>query len=292
MLIQGEHIMKIFNPYEHLDGHFNPAKIKIIYTPTDDAVMPKASVAFASLQAHLPPEEITMRETEWEKAIAKEPLENEPLVSVRFVDMETGDLKVAPAQYKDWKTMAKKSFYHAFGDMYIPNVLNVQMLAETSDHYLVLGDRPPKENGKLPAFQVPGGTLNPNDKRDNYIAPDKGAIREFEEEVGKVPVENVSFLGTSFYAGRVITTLYYAAQLAMTAKELTAWREKNKDTIKDYKAFPKEHFVPLTSEGIKAARDSKRLRETAEVGLLLKGKQTLGDQWFKQNCPKRMLERD
>jgi hypothetical protein len=110
MLIQGEHIMKIFNPYEHLDGHFNPAKIKIIYTPTDYAVMPKATVAFASLQAHLPPEEITMRETEWEKAIAKEPLENEPLVSVRFVDMETGNLKVAPAQYKDWKTMAKKVF--------------------------------------------------------------------------------------------------------------------------------------------------------------------------------------
>ena len=69
-------------------------------------------------------EAMFLENEKWEKAIAKEPLENEPLVSVRFVDMETGDLKVAPAQYKDWKTMAKKSFYHAFGDMYIPKSLS------------------------------------------------------------------------------------------------------------------------------------------------------------------------
>ena len=175
--------------------------------------------------------------------------------------------------------------------MYIPNILNVQMIAETSDHYAVLGDRPPKEGGKLPAFQVPGGRLNPNDQTEGHIAPDKGAVREFEEEVGPLPIEKVSFLGASFYAGRVITTLYYTAQLAMTAKEVSAWREKHKAEIKDYKAFPQEHFVNLTAEGIQAARDSKRLRETAEVGLLLKGKQSLGNQWFVQNCPKRMLDR-
>ena len=77
----------------------------------------------------------------------------------------------------------------------------------------------------------------------------------------------------------------------MTAKEVSAWREKHRAEIKDYKDFPKEHFVHLTPEGIQSARDSKRLRETAEVGLLLKGKQSLGDQWFVQNCPKRMLGR-
>ena len=284
--------MKIFNPYEHVDPAFDAGKIKIIYTPTDYSVLPKATVAFASLQGNLPPEEVAARDTEWERACAKEPLQDEPIVSVRFIDMENGDLKVAPAQYKDWKTMAKKGFFKAFGDMYIPNTANVQMLAETSDHYLVLGDRPPKENGKLPAFQVPGGTLTPTDKVGDHIAPDKGAVREFEEEVGKLPIKGISFLGASFYAGRIITTLYYAAELAMTAKELTAWREANKDSIKDHSAFPKEHFVPLTPEGIQAARDTKRLRETAEVGLLLKGKQALGEKWFKQNCPKRMLGRD
>ena len=78
----------------------------------------------------------------------------------------------------------------------------------------------------------------------------------------------------------------------MTAKELANWRTENRESIKDYKAFPGEHFVPLTPEGIQAARASKRLRETAEVGLLLKGKQALGDAWFNQNCPKRMRGRD
>ena len=284
--------MRIFNPYEHVDPNFDMSKIKIIYTPTDPAQLPRATTAFASLQANLPPEETTVRDEEWQRACAKEPLEDEPIVSVRFVDMKNGDLKVAPAQYRDWKTMAKKGFYQSFGRMYIPNILNVQMLAETSDHYLVLGDRPPKEDGKLPAFQVPGGTLNPNDRQGDHIAPEKGAMREFEEEVGKVPIKGVSFLGASFYAGRIITTLYYAAELAMTAKELTKWRTEHKEDIKDFKAFPKEHFVPLTPEGIQAARDTKRLREPAEVGLLLKGKQTLGNAWFNQNCPKRMRGRD
>lgn len=284
--------MKIFNPYEHIDPNFDMSKIKIIYMPTDYAQLPKTTVNFASLQANLPPEEVQARDAEWNKACAKESLQDEQMVSARFVDMKNGDIKAAPAQYKDWKTMAKKGFYKSFGDMYIPNMVNVQMLVETSDHYLVLGDRPPKENGKLPAFQVPGGTLSPNDKRDDHIAPDLGAMREFHEEVGNVPVKNVSYLGASFYAGRVITTLYYTAQLAMTARELSQWREENKEQIKDYQAFPKEHFVPLRDEDIQAVRKTGRLRETAEVGLLLKGKQSLGNAWFAKNCPKRMLNRD
>ena len=283
--------MRLFNPYEHVNPNFDMSAIKIIYTPTDTSQLPKATVAFASLQAALPPEETAVRDEEWNRACAKEPLTNEPIVSLRFVDTATGDLKVAPAQYKDWKTMSKKSFYQAFGRMYIPNIVNVQMIAETSDHFLVLGDRPPKESGKLPAFQVPGGTLSPTDQTDGHIAPDKGAVREFTEEVGPLPIKKVSFLGASFYAGRIITTLYYAAQLSMTAQEVSAWRTEHKDEIKDFSAFPKEHFVPLTPEGIQAARDSKRLRETAEVGLLLKGKQSLGNQWFAQHCPKRMLGR-
>lgn len=283
--------MTIYNPYENIDPRFDMSKIKIIYAPLDGgAYLPRAKQVFKSLQANLPPEEVVARDAEWAKANAKEPLQNEQMVSVRFVDTANGDLKVAPAEYRDWKTMAKKGFYKSFGDMYIPNSLNVQMLVQTADNYLVLGDRPPKENGKQPAFQIPGGMLDTTDKRDGVLAPDVAARRELKEELGDVPVKNVSFLGTSFYAGRVITTLYYTAQLAMTAKELTAWREANKDKIKDHKEFPKEHYVPLTEQGIADARASKRLRETAEVGLILKGKQVLGEEWFAKNCPRRMRE--
>jgi len=103
--------MKMFNPYEYVDPRFDMSKIKIIYIPTDYGTLPKATTAFASLQAKLPPEEVAVRDEEWQHACAKEPLEDEPVVSVRFVDMENGNLKVAPAQYRDWKTMAKKGFF-------------------------------------------------------------------------------------------------------------------------------------------------------------------------------------
>ena len=279
--------MRLLNPYTYVNPTFDMSDIRIIYAP-DKAVMPKAGIFMASMQANLPPEETKAIEAEWAKALAKEPLENEDIVSVRFINMETGDLRVAPADYKSWKTTAKKGFYKRFGDMYIPNSLNVQTLAETEDGYLVLGTRPPKEDGKLPAFQVPGGMLTMADAKDGHIAPEVAAVREFSEEVGALPVKDVAYLGASFYAGRIITTLYYTAQLAMTAEELSFWRQAHQDEIKDFKAFPKEHYVPMTDQGIKEARDTGRLRETAEVGLLLKGRQKLGEEWFRRVCPKRM----
>jgi len=176
--------MTIYNPYENIDPRFDMSKIKIIYAPLDGgAYLPRAKQVFKSLQANLPPEEVAARDEEWAKANAKEPLQNEQMVSVRFVDTANGDLKVAPAEYRDWKTMAKKGFYKSFGDMYIPNSLNVQMLVQTADNYLVLGDRPPKENGKQPAFQIPGGMLDTTDKRDGVLAPDVAARRELKEEL-------------------------------------------------------------------------------------------------------------
>ena len=279
--------MRLLNPYTYLNPTFDMSDIRIIYAP-ERAVMPKASVFMRSVQAQLPPEETHAIEAEWAKALAKEPLQNEDTVSVRFINLETGDLKVAPSDYKSWKTTAKKGFYKRFGSLYIPNSLNVQMLAETQDGALVLGTRPPKEDGKVPAFQVPGGMLTMADAKDGHIAPEVAAAREFSEEVGPLPLKNMAYLGASFYAGRVITTLYYTAQLAMTAKELTAWRQANQGEIKDFKAFPEEHYVPMTDQGIREARETGRLRETAEVGLLLKGRQKLGLEWFRRICPKRM----
>ena len=172
--------------------------------------------------------------------------------------------------------------------MYIPNSLNVQLLAQTEDNQIVLGTRPPKENGKLPAFQVPGGMVKMSDAWDGCISPDRSAVREFREEVGDLPVRDVSYLGASFYAGRVITTLYYAAYLVMDSRELTAWRRRNRNNIQDYQAFPQEYYVPATAQGIHNARQSGRLRETAEVGLLLKGRELLGNDWFRKNQPTRM----
>jgi len=279
--------MRLLNPYTYINPTFDMSDIKIIYTP-GVPVMPKASIFMGSTQKRLPPEETAAVEAEWAKALAKEPLVNEDTVSVRFIDLETGDLKVAPSDYKSWKTMAKKGFYKRFGDLYIPNALNVQMLAETADGKLVLGTRPPKEDGKQPAFQVPGGMLTMADAKDGHIAPEVAATREFSEEVGRISMQDVAYLGASFYAGRVITTLYYTAKLGMTAGELTAWRQENQADIKDFKAFPQEHYVPMTDQGIQAARESGRLRETAEVGLLLKGRQKLGPEWFRRMCPKRM----
>ena len=279
--------MRLLNPYTYINPTFDMSDIKIIYAP-NGVVMPKAGIFMRSMQAQLPPEETAAMEAEWAKALAKEPLENEDTVSVRFINLETGDLKVAPSDYKSWKTTAKKGFYKRFGDMYIPNALNVQMLAETADGQLVLGTRPPKEDGKMPAFQVPGGMLTMADSQNGHIAPEIAAAREFTEEVGPVPVKDIAYLGASFYAGRLITTLYYTAQLAMTADELTAWRQAHQGEIKDFKAFPQEHYVPMTDEGIQKARETGRLRETAEVGLILKGRQKLGSEWFQRACPKRM----
>lgn len=280
--------MTLLNPYQYIDTDFDMRKIKILHIPTDYTQMPKVTVSFKSLQDNLPPQEFEARAFEWQTACQKEPLENEPLVSVRFINLESGDLNVAPTQYKDWKTMAKKGFYNKFGAMYIPNALNVQILPKTTDDYLVLGDRPAKKIGKLPSYQIPGGMLNQADQRAGKIAPDLSAVRELTEEVGNVPIQKVSYLGASFYAGRVLTTLYYVAELSMTAKELSSWREQNKDHIRDFDAFPKEHFVPLTQKGIKTALDSGRLRETAQVGLLLKGKKAFGNEWFIKNCPKKI----
>lgn len=280
--------MTLYNPYEQIDPKFDSSRIKIIYTPTSELYLPKVSLNFSSLQSALPPEEITVRDEAWKKACAKEPLEDEAMISARFIDRNNGDIKGAPARYKDWKTMAKQSFYAKFGDMYIPNMMNVQMLAETKDHYVVLGDRPAKESGKLPAFQVPGGTLSPTDRRDGYIAPDVGAVREFYEEVGRIHLKNVSYLGTSFYSGRVITTSYYTGTIPMTAAELIKWRESNRKEIKDYAAFPYEFFVPVMGITDVMSCYKDRLRETAEVGLILKGKQTFGRLWYRANCPYRM----
>ena len=172
--------------------------------------------------------------------------------------------------------------------MYIPNALNVQLLAQTEDNQIVLGARPPKENGKLPAFQVPGGMVKLTDGRGGCISPDHSAIRDFREEVGDLPLRDVFYLGASFYAGRVLTTLYYTAYLAMNACELTAWRRRNKSKSQNYQAFPQEYYVPATKKGICDARLSGHLRETADVGLLLKGRELFGSAWFQKNRPSRM----
>ena len=284
---------QLLNPYRYLKPDFNMSEIKVIDLPDDTTHYPQAYVSVAQLSYQMPPEETDAVEKAWHKALAKEPLADEPILSVRFFNRAERSFILAPDQYKVWKTAAKKDFYAQFGSGYIPNLMNVQMLAETADHQIVLGTRPPKDKGKMPALQVPGGMVSTYDKWAAFSAgkinPESGAIREFYEEVGYVP-RHISYLGASFYAGRVITTLYYTAELAVTAAELTQYRQDNRDVIKGFDEFPQEYYVPATDAGIRAARQTGRLRETAEVGLLLKGRELLGPAWFNRNCPARMRE--
>ena len=281
--------MYLIKPYSYLNSKFDKGDIRIIHMPSENQKdLPFAIVSAANLSATLPPEETQVIADAWMNELKKEALQNEGIVSVRFIEAKKGILRVAPADYRTWKTTAKKGFYDRFGCMYIPNSLNVQLLAQTEDNQIVLGTRPSKENGQLPAFQVPGGMVKMSDAWDGSISPDRSAVREFREEVGDLPVRDVSYLGASFYAGRVITTLYYAAYLVMDSRELTAWRRRNRNNIQDYQAFPQEYYVPATAQGIHNARQSGRLRETAEVGLLLKGRELLGNDWFRKNQPIRM----
>lgn len=276
--------MRPINPYSLLNPTFDIHDIHIIHLPNTGTIHPKVTLSMATTD--LPAEEKQAIESAWDKVTEKEPLSNEDIVSVRFMDLTTGEVKGALSDYKTWKTTAQQSFYQRFGALYIPNALNVQLLAQTADNFLIFGTRPPKSADKLPALQVPGGMLTRHDMINNHISPKTAACREFHEEVGNIPLINVSYLGATFYPGRVLTTLYYTAQVSFTAHDLNTWRIENKEHIKDFDAFPETHFVPVTPAGIKQVLASNRLRETAQAGLLLKGRQVLGDKWF-QNTKAR-----
>lgn len=291
--------MTSISPYWFLDPEFDKANIKIVYLPKPgETHLPQATVSFGSFQDNLSAEETVFQDKKWQDVCAKEPLENESIVAIRSIDTETGHLEVVPEQYKTWKTRANEDFYnlHAPDPWHIshmPWLCNVQFIGTTTDDKFFVGDRPPKEDGKLPAFQIPGGKLSPDDTDDikkEIIKPDIGAFREFMEEVGDVPLTGVpSFLGISLYPSRCIVTMHYMGKVNMTAEELGQWREENKERIEDYNEFPQTHFFPLTPDGFQSAINSQRLRETTEVGILLGARQALGEEWFVQNCPERMV---
>ena len=293
LLFRTERFMpRLFNPYQYLKADFDPSEIKVIDLPNDATFSPRAYVGIDQLSRRLPPEETQAIAKAWKQTLNKESLVDDTILSVRFLNRTDGSFVLSSDQYKVWKATANKDFYAQFGSGYIPNLLKVQILAETTDHQIVLETRPLKDGEEL-ALRMPGGVVSPDDKwapfTSSRITPESGAVRRLYEEVGCVP-RHISYLGASFYAGRVITTLYYTAELAVTAAELTQYRQDNRDIIKGFDEFPQEYYVPATDAGIRAARQTGRLRETAEVGLLLKGRELLGPAWFNRNCPARMRE--
>ena len=276
--------MNKLNPFSYFNPDFKMDDIKIVYIPSDTK---KIIPSIKEYECHydVSNEVQTYIEQTWTAECTKKTLENEPLVSVRFIDMENGQLEVTPVEYKTWKTTAKKDFYTQFGNKDIPNPLNVQSLIQTKEGQLIFGPRPGKDT-----LQLPGGMLDTiSDRENGHISPAKAAIREFQEEVVPLPVRDIEFLGTSFYAGRVLSTMFMTGKIEMKAEELNPYRIQYAEKIKDYKEFPTAEFIKATPQDIQDALQHKKMQETAMIALLLFGAQNFGKKWFHQNCPTKML---
>lgn len=277
--------MNKLNPFSYFNPDFKMDDIKIVYMPSNkNLTVP--SIQEYECHYNLSNEVQAYIDKTWMSECAKKTLQNEELVSVRFIDIENGQLEVTPAEYKTWKTTAKKDFYTQFGNKDIPNPLNVQSLVQTQDKQLIFGPRPGKDT-----LQLPGGMLDTIlDREENgLISPAKGAIREFQEEVAPLPVQDIEFLGTSFYAGRVLSTMFMTGKIEMKAEELNPYRIQYAEKIKDYKEFPTAEFIKATPQDIQDALQHKKMQETAMIALLLFGAQNFGKKWFHQNCPTKML---
>ena len=279
--------MTKLNLYTYFNKDFPMDDIKIVYMPQQTVPASEPTVTECSFHYYdsVSPEVTRYIDQKWAAENAKKPLQNEPIVSVRFVNLENGELETAPMDYKAWKTTGKKEFYDQFGNKDIPNPLNVQTLVQTKDNQLILGPRPGKET-----LQVPGGMLKSDtDRVDGQISPAKAAVREFREEVAPVPVNDVAFLGTSFYAGRILSTVFMTGKIDLKAEELKAYRAHNKDKIQDFEDLPDLAFVPAEPEQVSETLKTCKMQETAYIALLLFGHQQFGKTWFKANCPARFL---
>lgn len=277
--------MTKLNPFTYFNADFPMDDIKIVYMPQQAIREPAVTECAFHYYESVSPDVARYIDRKWADENAKKPLQNEPIVSVRFVNLETGDLETAPMDYKAWKTTGKKDFYDQFGNKDMPNPLNVQALVQTKDDQLILGPRPGKET-----LQVPGGMLKGDtDRVQNKIAPAQAAVREFQEEVAPVPVNDVTFLGTSFYAGRILSTLFMTGKIELSAAELKAYRAQNKDKIKDFDDLPDVTFVPAEPQSVSETLKTAKMQETAYIALLLFGHQQFGKAWFNAHCPDRFL---
>lgn len=275
----------ILNPFSYFNDNFEMDDIKIIYWPHTLDEMPRIHESSYDYYASISADVSNYIEKDWAAQCAKKPLENEPLVSVKGIHLEDGTLHVVPVDYKAWKTTGKKDFYQQYGKHDIPNPLNVQMLVETKDEHLILGPRPGKN-----VLQVPGGMLQGEaDRTLGHIDIKKAAIREFHEEIAPLPVSQVSFLGTSFYAGRVLSTLYLMGQIGLNADEVASWRQEHKQDIKDFKDMPEICTIPATPERISDTLKNQKLQETAMIALLLFGRKYFGRHWLRRNINMKVV---
>lgn len=283
--------MQKITPFHYFDGNFSMSDIKIIYVPQQGQAVPQITSYDATLAE--PVDKIKEYiDSKWQQESDKElkktgkPLQDETLVSVATIDLDSGDLDVIPTKYKRWKTTAKKEFYSQFGNIDIPNPLNVQTLVKTTDGQFVLGPRPGKDT-----LQLPGGMVNISDFRQTRTNNPLtiAAFREFNEEVAPIPVLNPSFLGTSFYAGRVLTTVFVMGEIEMSVDELMEYRQKNSEKIKDLKEFPSIESIGATKREMEVAIHGLKMQETAMIALLLYGHQNFGPQWIKRHCPPQMM---
>ncbi len=275
--------MSKLNPLSYFNPDFDMNDIKIVYIPPKNKHFPVIHESLYKL--HIPTEAQKFIDESWVQECAKKMRPNEILANVRFINIENGDLEIAPEEYKIWKITAQKEFCDKFGNNFVPNPLNVQSLIQTSDKQLILGPHP--ERGTL---QLPGGMINiRTDRKNGKISLTKGAVREFQEEIGLIPISNMRLLGTSFYAGRVLSTVFMTGKINISAKQLEIWRSKNINKIKDYKDFPKLEFIKANKSNIEKAIQTKKIQETTLIALLLLGAQNFGHKWLCKTCAPKML---
>ena len=278
-------------PFHYFNPDFLIEDIKIVYLPQPGQTQPEIKEYSYNYYDEVSSDVKEYIEKTWNEENLKEiekkgtSLKNEPLVSVQFINIDNGDLDVTPIDYKAWKTTGKKRFYEQHGNSAIPNPLNVQSLIETADEKVILGPRPGKET-----LQVPGGMLDAlNDRTGGKIDLSKAATREFHEEIAPIPIKDMQFLGTSFYAGRVLSTVFMTGKVDITADELEKYRQENSDKIKDFKDFSQIECIDAKPKEIEHALQTKKMQETAFIALLLFGCQKFGKEWFAKNVPAQIL---
>ena len=278
--------MSKVSPFHYFDGHFGTENIKIIYLPQQGQGIPvivQNNFQVNQLSTEIESYIINL----WKQQVLKFNLKNELLASVVSIDMQNGNLDVIPTEYRQWKIMAEKSFCEKFGSANIPVPLNVQSVIQTLDGQLVFGPRPGKDT-----LQLPGGMFNVaidlyKTRRLNPIA--SAALREFREKIAPLAVFQPEFLGTSFYSGCVLTTVFVSGKIELAADDLFEYRIENKNKIKDFNDFPQVECIGNTQREIETALYTQKMHETTKVGLLLYGHKQFGPKWLQKHCPVQMM---
>ena len=94
--------MTKLNPYTYFNKDFSMDDIKIVYMPhqTVPASEPTVTECSFHYDDSVSPEVTRYIDQKWAAENAKKTLQNEPIVSVRFVNLENGELETAPRDYK------------------------------------------------------------------------------------------------------------------------------------------------------------------------------------------------